>query len=216
MMPRGLIVLTVLFLMAAPLPAGAQEHAPEPGEVAHASEEIAHDDAQEAAAHGPKSYFGIPGWLLKLINMILFIGVLVYFLKNPLTGAFRERKQKIRREMEEAEQRRQKADQMAGEIQARLDQIEGEVAGILERAREEGERQKQQMMVAAQQESEKILAAARSQIDRRVQQARRELTDYAGELATVRAQSILEESVSADDRRKLFADSVELIRGGKR
>ncbi|HUO85287.1 MAG TPA: F0F1 ATP synthase subunit B [Thermoanaerobaculia bacterium] len=222
--------LLMTVLCAVPLfgqhePAATEEHAEVPaGEVAHGSEEVAHEQVHEGAAaegehggeHEAKSYFGIPGWILKLLNMILFAGLLIYFLKRPVMGMFAERRRKIRKDLEEAETRRQKADSLAADIQGRLSQIEAEVATILERAREEGERQKQQILETAQQESQKILAVAQSQIDQRVKQARRELTEYAGELATERAQRLLAESITDADRSQLFQESVDRIAGGER
>ncbi len=145
--------------------------------------------------------------------MILFLGVLWYLLRKPVAGAFAERREKIENELREAAARREKADRLAEDIQARLSQIEGEVSSILDRAREEGDRQKQEIITAARQESEKILASAGNQIDQKVEQARRELTEYAGELAMTRARQIVENSLTDSDRQKLFQESLVELGG---
>src|SRR5262245_48688129 len=123
----------VLILLLTPL-AFAQEK-PQAGDVAHGAEKVAHETAHPNEAHGgegeaPKTYFGIPGWILKLANMLLFLGVLVYFVRKPVKSAMIERSAAIRRAAEEAKERRIKADQMASDIQARLAAIEGEVRAI--------------------------------------------------------------------------------------
>jgi F0F1-type ATP synthase membrane subunit b/b' len=64
------------------------------------------------------------------------------------------------------------------------------------------------MIAAAQAEAQKILQAARSEVENRIKHARHELTEYAGELASQRAESILREKITDEDRRKLFAESV--------
>ena len=87
-----------------------------------------------------------------------------------------------------AETRRAKADQMASDIQARLVQIEVEVKSIHARAEVEGERQKRELIAVAEAEAAKILASARNEVDNRVKHARHELTEYAGQLASERAE----------------------------
>jgi F-type H+-transporting ATPase subunit b len=185
------------------------------GTAAHGAESEAHKVAHPGEpphtggeGHTEKTYFGIPGWILKLANMILFIGVLVYFVGGPVKTAFRDRSEQIRRAADEARERRVKADQMAGDIQARLTQIESEVRAIHERAQAEGERQKRELISAAETEAQKILAAAKSEVDNRLKHARKELTEYAGQLATERAEAILKEKITEQDQRKLFDESL--------
>jgi F-type H+-transporting ATPase subunit b len=174
---------------------------------------VAHPDEHgaAAAAHHEKTYFGIPGWILKLANMILFIGVLVYLVKGPVGNAFRERSAAIRAANEEARERRVRADQMASEISARLAAIEAEVRGIHERAEVEGERQKRELMAAAEAETQKILNVARTEVDNRLKHARTELTAFAGQLASERAEQILREKITEQDQRKLFQESLREV-----
>jgi F-type H+-transporting ATPase subunit b len=156
-------------------------------------------------------YFGIPGWILKTANMLLFIGMLIYFVGGPVKKAFAERSAAIRRAADEARERREKADRMAGDIQARLSAIEAEVRAIHERAQAEGERQKRELLTAAEAESQKILTAARTEVDNRLKHARAELTEYAGQLASERAEQILREKITEQDQTKLFRESLNEV-----
>ena len=176
--------------------------------------EVAHPDEHGAAAeeHHGETYFGIPGWILKTLNMILFVGVLAYFIGGPAKKAFRERGEAIRRANEEARERREKADRMASDIQARLAAVEAEILAIRERAEAEGERQKRELVAAAEAESQKILAAARSEVDNRLKHARSELTEYAGQLASERAAEILRETITEQDQKNLFRESLREVR----
>ena len=212
MMRRFLFVLLLVLVPVALL----AQYPDAANNVAHGAEKDAHEVAHPSEAHGgegeaPKTYFGIPGWILKLVNMILFIGVLVYFLGGPVKKAFAERSDAIRRASEEARDRRAKADLMANDIQARLSAIEQEVHAIHERAQAEGERQKKELMTAAEAEAQKILAAARTEVDNRLKHARAELTAYAGELASERAEAILRDKITEQDQKKLFQDSLREV-----
>lgn len=164
-----------------------------------------------AGEHHEQTYFGIPGWVLKLANMLLFIGVLIYFVGGPVKKAMAERKAGIQQAAVEAKERREKADRMADDIQARLSAIEAEVRAIHERAQAEGERQKRELIAAAEAESQKILANARNEVDNRLKHARTELTEFAGQLASERAEQILREKITEADQKKLFTESLREV-----
>ncbi len=190
---KYLLILLAILLIAAPImAAGGGEHG--------------------AATPHEKTYFGIPGWVLKLVNMILFFGVLAYILAGPVRNAVRGRGDTIRQAADEARVRREKADQVANDIQTRLSQIEQEVRAIRERAETDGERQKRELIAAGEAEAAKIVAAARNEVENRLKRARQELTEYAGELATDRAAAILKETITEADQRKLFEQSLQDLR----
>ena len=213
----GAAVLLFAFSAFAQTHQQAPEHPSDASNnVAQGSEKVGHEMAHPGEEHGegheaPKTYFGIPGWILKLVNMVVFLGLLGYLLKGPVGAAFAERRSAISAQLREATERRQRADRLAQDIQARLDQIEGEVSAILQRAREEGERQKAELIAAAESESQKILASARTEVDVRLKAARQDLTNYARHLATQRAEEIVRSSVTDADRKRLFDESVTKI-----
>ena len=214
-MRKALVHAGILFILmgVGPRAMGAEKHEAATEHEAKAAQGGEHgNSAEPGGPHAEKTYFGIPGWILKTINVAVFLGLLGWLLKGPLATAFTERRVGIRRGLNQAAERRQKADNMAVDIEARLTQIEREVETILERAREEGEKQKNEIILTAEQESEKILATAKSQIDQRLRQARRELTEYAGVLATQKARTLVESNLTEEDRRNLFDESVRKLR----
>jgi F-type H+-transporting ATPase subunit b len=208
------LVLILILLVAPALFAQVDKTG---GTAAHGAEneahKVAHPDEHGKAAeeHHEKSYFGIPGWILKIANLLLFVGVLAYLVGGPVKKPFAERSQSITRAAAEAKERRLKSDQMAADIQARLAAIEVEVRAIHERAQVEGERQKRELITLADTEKEKILTAARNEVDNRLKRARTELTEYAGELAADRAEQILREQITDQDQRNLFQESLREV-----
>jgi F-type H+-transporting ATPase subunit b len=209
-------IFIILLLLVPAILFAQTNHANDANNVAHGAEKAAHEVAHPNEAHGaeheaPKTYFGIPGWILKLANMLLFLGVLGWFLGGPIKKALIDRRVQIQADAEEAKARRAKADQLATDIQARLTQIENDVRGIQERAQAEGEKQKRELIAAAEAEAQKILQSARNEVDNRLKRARHELTEYAGELATQRAEQILREKVTDNDRERLFDESVREV-----
>jgi F-type H+-transporting ATPase subunit b len=176
------------------------------------SHEATHGEATGAAEHHEDVYFGfVPGWVLKFLNIVLFIGALIWVLKGPVLNAFAARTEAIKHQAVEARERREKADHLAADIQARLSQIEAEVVAIRQRAESEGERQRKELVAAAEAEAAKILQAARNEVDNRLKFARKELTEYAGELAASQAEQILRDKITPEDQRKLFKDSLTQV-----
>ena len=208
-------LILILLLLAAPALLAQVDKSG--GTAAHGAESETHEQVHpkegpaEGAEHHEKTYFGIPGWILKLANMILFVGVLAYLVGGPVKKAFAARSEAIKRAADEARERREKADRMASDIQARLSAIEAEVRAIHERALAEGERQKRELITAAEAESQKILAAARTEVDNRLKHARTELTEYAGQLASERAEQILREKITEQDQKNLFQESLREV-----
>ncbi|HEV7573698.1 MAG TPA: hypothetical protein VGQ21_19560 [Thermoanaerobaculia bacterium] len=209
-------IFIILLLLVPAILVAQKNHTNDANNVSQGAEKVAHEQTHPGEPHGeeheaPKTYFGIPGWILKLANMILFLGVLGWALGGPIKKALTERRVQIQTDAEEARARRAKADQLAADIQARLTQIENDVRGIQERAQAEGEKQKRELIAAAEAEAQKILQSARNEVDNRLKRARHELTEYAGELATQRAEQILREKVTDNDRERLFDESVREV-----
>jgi F-type H+-transporting ATPase subunit b len=212
MMRRLLLLLMMVVLSTAVFAQVDESGATAAHGAASEAKEAAHGtEAGEGAKHEEKTYFGIPGWVLKIANMVLFIGALAWLAGGPVKKAFAERSAAIRAAADEARERREKADRMAGDIQARLTAIEAEVRAIHERALAEGERQKRELLAAAEAESQKILNNARSEVDNRLKHARAELTEYAGQLASERAEQILREKITEQDQKNLFQESLREV-----
>lgn len=206
-MSRVPVLGLLAMLCALALPAADQQPAH-----AAAAENATHEASGTGQAqehHEEKRYFGIPAWILQTANIVLFIGLFVYLLRKPVGQMFHGRSESIRAQLAEARTRREKADRLAEDIQSRLSQIETEVGSILQRAREEGERQKKEMVASAEAEAARILASAKNEVELRVKQARKELTEYAGQLAADRAEKILAAELTEADRRKLFAEGLQ-------
>ena len=66
-------------------------------------------------------------------------------------------------------------------------------------------------IAAAEREAEKIRQAARNEVENRLKHARHELTEYAGQLATERAEALLREHITEADQKKLFSDSLQQV-----
>ncbi|HKB78209.1 MAG TPA: hypothetical protein VKH35_00705 [Thermoanaerobaculia bacterium] len=190
-----------------------------PNAVAHGSEKVgaesAHPGEAEGGPHAGPRFLGLPAWIWKLVNMLAFLAFLGWLIGGPIKRSIGARHERLRHEAAEARERRAKADTMAAEIETRLHQLEAEIRSIRERAASEGERQKQELLTAAETEARKILQNARTEVDNQVRNARHELTEYAGQLASERAEQIVREKITDADHKKLFEESVREVEGAQ-
>ncbi len=102
-------------------------------------------------------YLNYPGFeLWKFINLAIFVGVLVYLVKKPLSDAFKARRDAIRVELIRAEEEKQAALKRLTAAEAKLAALEAEKAAILQKAREESEAENRRLAEQAEWEVAKL------------------------------------------------------------
>lgn len=185
------------------------------GSIAHGSEQEAREELLEgehaADAHGSETFLGVPVWIWKLANMVLFIWVLWRLLRKPFFTFFAGRKKDIAESLETAAERKDRAERMESEIRERLDRLEEEIEGIRQRASEDGERISREIAANAERDTEKVRRAAQAEIEQRLRNARQELRSEAARLAADRAGQIVENTITEADRRKAFEAGIEQL-----
>lgn len=165
--------------------------------------------AEEAAA--PEKFLGLPVELWKTANLLLFLGLLVYFLGKPFNEFFRKRREGLDELLDKAKADREQALALAAEMRARLSKLESEVVEIRRRGSEEGEAEKAAQLAAAEKDAENLRRSAAEEIDRRLASAKQELALAASNLAAARAKEILAQTITDEDRKRLLDDSVQKI-----
>jgi len=175
---------------------------------------LAEEGHGEEAAHGAETFLGLPVWLWKSANLILFLGVLAYFI-GPLLREFLEARGKaIREGLERAAQQRQEAESMRGELETRIADLEREMSEVLERSHTEAERERREILAQAERERERLLAQTDEEIRYKLQQARQDLTEHTARLAAELARKKLEGSLADDDLGRLFDENLARLERG--
>jgi F-type H+-transporting ATPase subunit b len=167
--------------------------------------------AEEGAEHAEK-ILGMPAWLWQLANLVLFLGVLVYFVARPLTEAFRKRQLEVEERLKEARKRREEATRFEEEIRERTARLELEVAQIRAEGLAEGESARAALEERAVEEAERVREASRAEIERRLAAAKAELRQAAAGLTATSATDILSREITEEDRRRLLEDSVSRLK----
>jgi F-type H+-transporting ATPase subunit b len=122
-------------------------------------------------------------WLCIVLNFAIVAVAVVYFSKKNLPGMFRNRTASIQKAMQEAREASEDANRRLAEIEARLSRLDSEIAGMRATAEKEAVAEEARIKTAAEEDGRKIVESAEQEIAAAAKLARRELTNYAANLA---------------------------------
>lgn len=185
---------------------GGQEHPPatvpsqQQGAAEHAEQE-AHEDGE---AHHDESLGGMikaMGW--PVANFIIFIGVLYYFLNQPLKDYLATRSATIRKDLVEAAELRATATSQLSAIEQKLAALPGELTALRTRGAEEIKAEEQRIAAQAAADRERLLEQTRREIDLQVRLAKKEILDHAADLSVALATERIKNEVTPADQDRL-------------
>lgn len=147
--------------------------------------------------------------VFKWINLALLFGVLVYFLRKPLSRYFAGQRQAIQGAIVESRKLRQEAQRRLAEIEQRLARLEEEIEAVRKHAAADIAAEQRRIRETAERESERILATARAEIDSATRAARLELKAYIARLAMTLAEAKIRQQLTPATHAALFEAFVQ-------
>jgi len=187
--------LLVMLLAAAAIPAAA----PQPGHEAPAAAAQAGHGAEAEAPHEES----VLRTLARLANFAILAGVLVYFLKTPLTAYLASRGTQIRQDLVTAAAMRETASAQLAEIARKLQTLPAELDALKAQGAQDVVAEQARIAQAAAVERERLIEQTRREIATRLRLARRELTAHAAELAVAIAEARIRRSITPEDQLRL-------------
>jgi F0F1-type ATP synthase membrane subunit b/b' len=163
--------------------------------------------AQEAEEHA-STFLGLPLWLWQLVNLVLFLGALLYFVARPLAAMFRNRQLAVEERLREAKALRAEAARLEAEVHERMARLDQEIAEIRARGLAEGETERATLSEKGDREVERVRREAGEEIGRRLAAAKQELRRTAADLTAGVAREVLAAQINDEDRRRLLEESV--------
>ena len=134
----------------------------------------------------------------QIVNFLILVGLLKYFLYGPILRAMDQREEKIASRLKEAEQREQDAEEERRHYQARQEELEEKQDDILARAQENAEAERQRMMEAAREEVEEVKSRWYEALEREKATFLQELRQRAGRQVYHITRQALEDLATAD------------------
>jgi F-type H+-transporting ATPase subunit b len=145
------------------------------------------------------------------VNFVLFIGVLVYFLRRPLADFLANRRLAISSQLDESERLKTEAQTRFDELDARFAAFDQEISDMLARVKADCELERDKAIANANDGAEMLLAAAQRGVAKELEKARHGLRTETVELAMTLAEDVLRGSLSATDHGRLATDYFDRI-----
>ncbi len=193
-LPRLVRAVAFIWLLAAGTWIPTSVAAAQPHEAAPAH--------SEDAAEGPHEQTLLQTFA-KLVNFGIMAGVLVYFLKGPVSVHLASRASHIRQDLVTAKEMRAAATAQLAEIDRRLKTLPAELEALRAQGANDVIAEQERIAQAAVVERERLIDQTRREIEMRLRVARRELTAHAAQLAVQVAESRIRASITPEDQLRL-------------
>jgi F-type H+-transporting ATPase subunit b len=161
---------------------------------------------------------GDPGWMptvWKAANFLILVGILGYFLREPLRGYLDGRIGKVREDLVTAAQTRETAVRQLAEIDAKLAALPAELEGLKNRGAEDLVAERARIEQDAQAERERLLEHTRREIEMRLRVAKRQLLEAAADLAVQVAATRITASITPADQARLVDRYAAQLQSGR-
>lgn len=146
-----------------------------------------------------------------VLNFVLLLAVLLYYLRKPAQAFFADRRSRIHAELLEAAQLKKDAEVRQARWQRRLADLESDLETIRETSRERAETEREHILADARAAADRIRRDASSAIEQELRRARERLRDEASDLAVELAAGLLREQVTDTDRDRLLDEFIARI-----
>jgi F-type H+-transporting ATPase subunit b len=142
------------------------------------------------------------------IMFLLLLAILWKFAWGPIAAALDKREENIRKDIDDAEAARVKAEEMLAAHAEKLAQVQDEVREIVAEARRDADYTKQEIITTAQKEAEATKHRAISEIDRARDAALKELFDTMAAQVTDATEHVLGRSLNSEDQQRLIQEAL--------
>jgi F-type H+-transporting ATPase subunit b len=212
MMLAAVLGLALIASAAEPAHPGAAGEAGHEAADAHAAGGGEHAEPQLLPPPGPAQVITAATTLL---IFIILLAVLGKFAWGPIVAGLRQREEKIRRDIADAEAARARAEQTLREYTERLQGAENRIREMMAKAQADADRAAAGIRARGQEEAEAAKERALREIDTAREQAVGEVYQQAATLSTSIAEKILRRELRPEDQRDLVNRSLEQLQAAK-
>lgn len=148
-----------------------------------------------------------------IINLVIIVGVLVYFGSKFLGNTLSSRRSDIETAIRDAEQRKQTAAAALAEEQQKLAQAQADAEQIKADAQIAAGKAREAVLAQAEQDVERLKAAAAQDLSAQQERVVRELRQRIAALAMNKVESELPNRLNEDVQKRLVDQSIALLGG---
>lgn len=161
------------------------------------------------ASEGHEPRWGDFAW--RVLNLVLFCGILWYFTGKLIKSFFRTRKQTIETTLTELEKRREDAKAGLAEIEKRIANLEAERKAILDESRAQAERLKKNIVDDANRQASQIVEQARRAAENEGRAALDGVRQKVANEIVEAAAKAMRGQLTEEDHDRLIANSLDKV-----
>ena len=156
------------------------------------------------------NYPGLEAW--KFFNLAVFVAVMIYILRRKISEALAARRDAIKQELVDAQQRRERALAQVAEADTLLDRVNADVQSIHEHAQQEAQSERARLAAATARELEKLEQQARREMETADKVARKQLRQFLAKRSIDVARNTVRTQMKPEDDVFLISESIGELR----
>ena len=169
--------------------------------------------ASSGGGHGAEEYTFMADWLPRIINFVIIVAALVYFLRKPVRDMFKNRTAEIAKAMEESRQARERAIAALAEMERKAREMDAETRTMIADAQVRGEKDKQALIEEGRKIVKDIQEQVKLGVDIEVQKAKADLAGEAARLAVDLAEGKIKDKITGQDHARIVKDYIASVGG---
>ena len=156
------------------------------------------------------NYPGLEAW--KFFNLFLFVAVMTYLLRRKISEALAGRRDAIKQELVDAQQRRDRAAAQVAEADTLLTRVDVDVQAIHKQAQQEAQSERERLAAATTREVEKLELQARREMETADKVARKQLRQFFANRSIEVARNTVRTQMKPEDDLLLIKESIGELR----
>lgn len=149
------------------------------------------------------------------VNLIVLIGIIVYFARIPIKNALENRRSNLSREIDAAKGEIDKAKKQFDEYSEKLNSLQSEISSLRESIENLGENEKNEIITNAEQTCELIKKDSKETIELEAFRAKQEIQQEVVNSSVKMAEKLIQDKMGDTQRSKAIDTFIEQIEEGK-
>ena len=161
-------------------------------------------DVTPAMASGQLTEASWTDFKFRVINFILFAGILVWLLRKKIKEYYAGRKEKIANELRDMEAAKIEAEKSLAEVEKRIASLEIEAQEILDEYRRQGESIQATIIARAEETARQITEQAQFTVENEAKMAAENLRFAVADMVVEATEQVLKSQLGPDEHEKLI------------
>ncbi|MCY4384242.1 MAG: F0F1 ATP synthase subunit B [Nitrospinae bacterium] len=156
--------------------------------------------AAEAGAHAKA--FSFTEELFKIVNTLIVVGILYKVAYHPIRNFLKDRREGIRKALEESRAAREEAEKELAEQRSKVADLEAELVRVREQGKKERTAMQERLEEEQENQAQRLLEQTRTTIELEASKARADLQNQAASLALNLAEEMLKKELGEADQER--------------